>query len=151
MGVTIKSLLKLEELASLLSKVDQSNGKSLNWALKPSMLALVQHKYLKHPCIWVKLLVASCLSSIMMLAAPIPPYNNDIMRRVIRLVVETFQDLDNSEGHTFGKRLNMLEVRALIRSYELMFEMECDDLILKIFQCFFIIRKHHPDTIITHI
>jgi len=39
----------------------------------------------------------------MMPKVPIPTYNDDIMRRVFRLVVDTFQDLDNSEGPTFGR------------------------------------------------
>ena len=66
----------------------------------------------------------------MMLTAPIPPYNDDIMRGFFRLIVETFQNLDNSEGPTFGKRLEILEVMALVRSYDLMFDLECDGLIL---------------------
>ena len=110
--------------------MDLLDEKNLIWALKRAMLALVQHKYLEHPCIVVKLPVASCPSSIMMLIAPIPPYNDDIMRRVFRLIVETFQDLDNSEGPTFEKRLEILEVMALVRSYDHMFELECDDLTL---------------------
>ena len=125
MGVTTKSLLKLEELASLLSKVHQSDGKILIVALKPTVLALIQHKFLENSCIGFKLLVAFCLISIMMLTAPIPPYSDDIMRRVFRLIVDAFQDLDNSEGPTFGKRLEILEVMALVRSYDLMFDLDC--------------------------
>lgn len=94
------------------------------------MLALIQHKFLEHPYVGVKLLVASFLSSIMMLIIPIPPYSDGLMRRVFGLIVETFQDLDNSEGHTFGKRLEILEVMVLVRPYDLMFELECDYCIL---------------------
>lgn len=122
-GVATKAILKLEELASLLSKVHQSDGKILVWSLKPTMLTLIQHNFLENPCVGVKLLVASCLSSIMMLTTPIPPYSDGLMRRVFRLIVETFQDLDNSEGPTLWKRLEILEVMALVRSYDLMFEL----------------------------
>lgn len=82
MGVRTKSLIKLEKLASLFSKVHQSDGKNLVWALKPAMLALVQHNYLKHPYIGVKLLVAYYLNGIIMLTAPIPPYSDDKMRSI---------------------------------------------------------------------
>lgn len=150
MGVTTKALLKIEELASLLSKVHRLDWKSLIWALKPAMLALIQHKFLEHPCVGVILPVSYFLSNIMMLTTPVPPYSDDLMRRVFRLIVETFQDLDYSEGPTFWKRLEILEVMALVRSYDLMFELKCDDFILQMFQCFFSVRKHHPDTIITH-
>jgi len=71
------------------------------------------------------------------------------MRRVFKLIVETFQDLDNCADSTFGKKLDILEVMAMTRTYEIMFDLECDGLILQMFQCFFSIRKHHPDTVIT--
>ncbi len=114
------------------------------------MLAIVQHKHLQHPCEGLNLPVASCLSSIMMLIAPIPPYNDDIMRRVFRLIVETFHNLDNNKRPTFGKKLEILEVTTMVRTYDIMFDLECDDLILQMFQCFFSIRKHHPDMVKTN-
>ena len=64
--------------------------------------------------------------------------------------METFQDVDNGESPNFGKRLEIVEFMALVRSYDLMFELECDNLILQMFQCFFSIRKHHPDIVMTH-
>ena len=66
------------------------------------------------------------------------------------MIVESLQNLDDSEGPTFGKRLEILEVMDLVRVYDLMFELECDDLILQMFQCFFSNRKHHPDIVIAH-
>ena len=67
----MKVLFKLDELDALLSKVNQIEGKKLIWALKPAMLALIQHKFLEEPCEQVRLPVASCLSNIMRLTAPI--------------------------------------------------------------------------------
>jgi len=55
-----KVLFKLDELDALLSKVSQLEGKKLIWALKPAMLALIQHKFLEEPCEGVKLPVAFC-------------------------------------------------------------------------------------------
>jgi len=56
----------------------------------------------------------------MRLTAPIPPYSDDIMRGVFRLIIETFRDLDNSEGPTFGKKLEIRKAMALVRSYDIM-------------------------------
>ena len=44
----------------------------------------------------------------MRLTATIAAYNDDVMRRVFRLMIETFCDLDNSVGSTSGKKLNTL-------------------------------------------
>ena len=96
------------------------------------------------------LLVASCLSSIMMLTTPIAPYNDDVMRRVFELMVGTLRDLYNSEGLTFGKKLQVLGIMAMTKTYEVTFNLKCDDLVLQTFQCFFSIRKHHLATIIAH-
>jgi len=67
------------------------------------MLALIKH-FLEEPCEGFKLLVASFLSNIMRLTSPIAPYNDDVMSRFFRLIVDTFQDLENSAGSTFGKK-----------------------------------------------
>ena len=114
------------------------------------MLALMQPKFLEYRCKGVTFPIASCLSSIMMLIAPIAPCNDDVMKRVFKLMVETLRDLDNSMGPTFGKKLQVLEIMAMTKTYEIMFDLECDDLILQNFQFFFSIRKHHPDIVITH-
>lgn len=86
----------------------------------------------------------------MRLTAPIAPYTDGVMRRVFKLIVETFQDLDNSLGSTFEKKLHILGGMAMTRTYEISFDLEYDDLILQMFQCFFNIRKHHLDRVIAH-
>ena len=115
------------------------------------MLALVQARFLEHSSERVKLIVASCFSDILRITTPFPPYNDDIMKRIFRLIVGTFQDLDNCAGSTFGRKLKVLEVMAMTQTYEVMFDLECDDLILQMFQCFFNIRRHHSDIAIAHI
>lgn len=49
-----------------------------------------------------------------------------------------------------GKSLRSYKIMAMIRSYDTMFALECDDLILQMFQFFFSIKKHHPDMVKTH-
>ena len=67
LGMDLKSgrsendFLMFEKLESCLSKVEQSDW-SLNWALEPSMLALVQARFLEHRSERVKLIAASCFS-----------------------------------------------------------------------------------------
>ena len=114
------------------------------------MFALVQARFLEHPSERVKLIAASCFSDILRITTPFPPYNDDIMKRIFRLIVGTFQDLDNFADSTFGRKLKVLEVMAMTQTYGFMFDLECDGLILQMFQCFFSIRRHHSDTVIAH-
>lgn len=150
MRVAWKIFFKLDELDALLSKVRQLEGKKLIWALKLAMLALIQPKFVEEPCEGVRLPVASCLNNIMRLNAPVAPYNDDVMRRAFRLMIETFRDLDNNVGSTFGKKLEILGVVATTRTYKIMFDLECDGLIPQMFQCFFSVRKHHPNIDVAH-
>lgn len=64
LNITTKNFLNLENLDSHLSKVSQSDLRVLNWALKPTILALIQSIFLEHPCEGVRLIVASYLSEI---------------------------------------------------------------------------------------
>lgn len=66
-------LYQLEELDAYLSKVVHSNWKILSWALKPSMLALIQRKFMEHPCKEVRLVVTSYLFEIIRIVAHVPP------------------------------------------------------------------------------
>ena len=90
MNMTWRVMSKLDELNEILSKISQVEGKKLIWALKPSMLALIQPKFLKEPCKRVILPVALCLSNIMKLTTPIDPYSDDVMRSIMRLIVGIF-------------------------------------------------------------
>ena len=101
------------------------------------MLALVQARFFEHPSDRVKLIAASCFSDILRITTPFPPYNDDIMKGIFRLIVGTFQDLYNCVGSTFGRKLKVLEAMAMTQTYEVMIDLECDGLILQMFQCFF--------------
>ena len=76
-------LSKLEGLSLYLSKVDQSDWRLLNWALQPSMLALVQHRLIEHPHKDVRLTMASCLSEILRTTTHVAPYNDNILKKAL--------------------------------------------------------------------
>ena len=38
----------------------------------------------------------------------------------------------------------------MLRTYDIMLDLACHDLVCQMFQCFFNIRKHHPDTVRTN-
>lgn len=105
---SVIDLCKLEELDTCLFKVGQPEWKKLNLVLKPSMLALIQPKFWEHPCEEVKLTVASCLNKIIALTSPLFPYDNDIMREILQLIVEALQGLNNIMLPTFQKRCKIL-------------------------------------------
>ena len=94
------------------------------------MLALVQARFLERPSERVKLIAASCFSDILRITTSFPPYNDDMMKRIFRLIVGTFRDLENYAGSTSEKKLKVLEVMAMTQTHEIMFDYDCDALIL---------------------
>eukprot|EP01018_Ginkgo_biloba_P036140 Gb_09525 [translate_table: standard] len=140
----------LEQVESCLSKVEQSPSEAMLDAVCPSMNALVTPELLRHPDKDVGLIVVTCISEITRITAPEAPYNDDLMREIFQLIVASFQGLDDISSPSFGRRVTILETVAKVRSCVVMLDLECDDLILEMFQHFFATaRENHPENVIT--
>ncbi|CDY70511.1 BnaC01g40770D [Brassica napus] len=133
----------LDELLPLLDKiftclvdVEQSPPASMQNALSPLMTALVDGKLVKHSDIDVKVAVAACISEITRITAPDAPYDDDQMREVFKLIVSSFENLDDDSSRSYSKRTSILETVAKVRSCVVMLDLECDSLLIEMFQNF---------------
>ncbi|KAH0462387.1 hypothetical protein IEQ34_009962 [Dendrobium chrysotoxum] len=141
-------LLLLDKAENFLSRVEQCPPQSMHAALRPSMKALVTGDLLRHSDLDVKIAVASCLSEITRITAPDAPYDDDLMKEIFGLIVGAFKNLDEMSSRSFLKRVSILETVAKVRSCVLMLDLECDDLILEMFNHFLkTIRPKHSDTV----
>ncbi|CAJ2675066.1 unnamed protein product [Trifolium pratense] len=138
----------LIQIESCLSKVEQSPTESMHNALSPSLKALIADKLVKHSDVDVKVALASCFSEITRITAPDAPYDDDQMKEVFRLIVSSFENLHDKSSQWHSKRILILETVAKVRSCVVMLDLECDALILEMFQHFLkTIREHHPDNV----
>ncbi|KAJ1396294.1 Armadillo-type fold [Sesbania bispinosa] len=146
---SVDDLLRLlDQVESCLSRVEQSPGESMQNALAPSLKALVADELLRHSDVDVKVAVASCISEITRITAPDAPYDDDQMKEVFRLIVSSFENLHDESNRSYTKRTSILETVAKVRSCVVMLDLECDALILEMFQHFFkTIREHHPENV----
>ncbi|KAF8110876.1 hypothetical protein N665_0078s0069 [Sinapis alba] len=141
----------LDELLSLLDKiftclldVEQSPPASMQNALSPLMTALVDGKLVKHSDTDVKVAVAACISEITRITAPDAPYDDDQMKEVFKLIVSSFENLDDNSSRSYSKRTSILETVAKVRSCVVMLDLECDSLLIEMFQNFLkAVRDHH--------
>jgi sister-chromatid-cohesion protein PDS5 len=86
----------------------------------------------------------------MRISAPKAPYDDNTMKEIFQLLVDSFQGLDDVTGSQFTRRVTILETFAKIRSGNIMIDMGLNDLILKMFHQFFAtIRKYHASNVIT--
>ncbi|XP_039007782.1 protein IWS1 homolog isoform X2 [Hibiscus syriacus] len=140
----------LDQVESCLSRVEQSPSQSMQNALSPSLKALVAEHLFRHPDVDVKVAVAACISEITRITAPDAPFDDDQMREVFQLIVSSFENLSDKCSRSYIKRTSILEIVAKVRSCVVMLDLECDDLIVEMFQHFLkAIRDYHPLAVFT--
>jgi hypothetical protein len=58
-------------------------------------------------------------------------------QEVFQLIVSSFENLDDKSSRSYVKRASILETVAKVRSCVVMLDLECDALIIEMFQHFF--------------
>ncbi|KAG6728148.1 hypothetical protein I3842_02G158800 [Carya illinoinensis] len=146
---SIDELLNLlDKVESLLANVEQAPSESMKDALLPSMKALIANELLTHSEMDVKVSVASCLTEITRITAPDAPYNDDQMKEIFHLTVAAFEQLPHVSSRCYTKAVSILETVAKVRSCLVMLDLECDSLVVEMFQNFLKgLRSNQPDTV----
>uniref|UniRef100_A0A0E0GZ31 Uncharacterized protein n=1 Tax=Oryza nivara TaxID=4536 RepID=A0A0E0GZ31_ORYNI len=141
----------LQEAAKLLYRVNQCEVDRIHSALIPVMRALIKKELLDHTDPRVKLAVASCLTTLIKIRAPDPPYDDDVMKDVLKLVVGVFCELDDVDCPSYGTRVSMLGTFARIRGCALLLDLDCNDLIRDMFHHFFrTVSNTHQEHVISY-
>ncbi|KAM0049108.1 putative sister chromatid cohesion protein Pds5 [Helianthus debilis subsp. tardiflorus] len=139
----------LTEAAASLSEMDQSPSKALLESMQTLMNAIVKPEYLKHQDEQVKLLVAACTCEITRITAPEAPYDDDVLKDIFHLFVSTFKGLKDTKDPSFGRIVNILDTVAKYRSFVVMLDLECDDLVNEMFKTFFNVASDEHTEIVT--
>ncbi|KAI4329392.1 hypothetical protein L6164_021660 [Bauhinia variegata] len=144
-----KLLQCLEKLDGLLSNMSQNEKTN---ALLPAMKALISSNILRHSEEVVRIWVTSCITEIARITAPDPPFNDDLMKEIFQLTLAAFEKLSDDSDPCYEKAISILENVSLMRSSAVMLDLECDDLILQMFQSFIrIIRLNNSDQVCRNI
>uniref|UniRef100_A0A2N9IPL3 Uncharacterized protein n=1 Tax=Fagus sylvatica TaxID=28930 RepID=A0A2N9IPL3_FAGSY len=137
-------LTLLDKVHNLLANVEQAPSKSIQDALLPSMKALISNELLRHAEIDVKVSVVSCITEIMRITAPDVPYDDEKMKEIFQLTVAAFENLSHVSSRYYTKAIFILDTIAKVKSCLVMLDLECDALVVKMFQTFLkIIRSNH--------
>ncbi|XP_019433673.1 PREDICTED: uncharacterized protein LOC109340431 isoform X2 [Lupinus angustifolius] len=140
-----KNLLQLlNELALVLSTMDQAPTEPVQKSLLPSMKALISDELLRHTNEDVKISVTCCITEIARITAPEAPFHDELMKEIFKLIVSAFEKLSHASGHCYEKVLSIIDNFANLRLCLVMLDLECDDLVLEMFQHFLTnIRSNH--------
>ncbi|XP_075514314.1 sister chromatid cohesion protein PDS5 homolog D-like isoform X1 [Primulina tabacum] len=149
---SIDELLSLLQKAEkLLIKVRQQPPRSTGDALLPVMKALVTDDLLRHVDVNVQVAVASCINELTRITAPNPPYSDDEMKEVFRLFMIAFKQLPCESGPNYSRAAQILETVAKVRSCLILLDIDCDALVLEMFQLFFsTVRCSQPSNILKY-
>ncbi|KAL8153087.1 hypothetical protein V2J09_010847 [Rumex salicifolius] len=140
----------LDEVGKILENVEQSPSGTMQDALWPTRNALVSKELLGHSDPDVNVSVATCISEITRITAPDAPYSDDQMKEIFQLIVSTFEKLHDVSNRSFNKRTAILDIVAKVRSCVVMLDLECDTLILEMFQHFLkSVTDNHPEKVIS--
>ncbi|CAA7409413.1 unnamed protein product [Spirodela intermedia] len=140
----------LDQLESLLSRVEQSPSQSMLIALRPAIMGLTAKELLENVDTNVHVAVTTCISEITRITAPEAPYDDDLMKEIFQRIVQSFRNLDDMSSSLYPKRVSILETVAKVRSCVVMLDLECDSLILDMFHHFLnTIRDNHPESVFT--
>ena len=92
----------------------------------------------------VKVSVVSYITEIMWITALDAPYDDEKMNEIFQLTVVVFENLSHVSSHFYSKVISILDIVAKIRSCLVMLDLECDALVVEMFQTFFkIISSNH--------
>ncbi|KAE9616319.1 hypothetical protein Lalb_Chr04g0264431 [Lupinus albus] len=134
----------LNELALVLSTMDQAPTEPIQKSLLPSMKALISDELLRHTNGDVKISVTCCITEIARITAPEVPFNDELMKEIFKLIVSAFEKLSHVSGHCYEKVLSIIDNFANLRLCLVMLDLGCDDLVIEMFQHFLInIRSNH--------
>ncbi|XP_021298162.1 uncharacterized protein LOC110427082 isoform X2 [Herrania umbratica] len=141
-------LFLLDKVENLLISVEQAPPRSMQKALLPLMKALISDDLLRHSDMDVKVSVASCITEITRITAPDAPYSDDRMKEIFQLTVAAFENLSPVSSRCYTKAVSILDTVARVRLCLVMLDLDCDELIVEMFQQFLKkIRSNHPNTV----
>ncbi|KAL5063404.1 hypothetical protein RYX36_025141 [Vicia faba] len=113
------------------------------------MKTLISDQLLRHADEDVKISVTACLTQITRITAPDAPYDDELMKEFLKLAVSAFEKLSHVSGRSYEKAISILENFSNIKMFLIMLDLECDDLVMEMFQQFLrIIRSNHPSNVI---
>ena len=143
-------LTLLDKVENLLAYVEQEPSKSMRDALLPSVKALITNKLLRHAEMDVKVSVFSCLIEITRITAPDAPYRDEQMKEIFQLILAAFENMSHLSTRSYKKVVSILDTIAKVKLCLVMLDLECDALVVEMFQSFLkIIRSNYPPAVLS--
>nr|POF19526.1 sister chromatid cohesion protein pds5 [Quercus suber] len=98
----------------------------------------------------VKVSVVSCFIEIRRITVPDAPYKDEQMKEIFQLIVVAFENMSHVSICSYKKVVSILDTIAKVKLCLVMLDLECDALVVEMFQSFLkIIRSNYPPAILS--
>ena len=98
----------------------------------------------------VKVSVVSCIIEITRIIAPDAPYKDEQMKETFQFIVAAFENMPHVSTHSYKKVVSILDTIAKLKLCLVMLDLECDALVVEMFQNFLkIIRSNYPPAVLS--
>ncbi|KAL0009876.1 hypothetical protein SO802_004984 [Lithocarpus litseifolius] len=115
----------------------------------PSVKALITNKLLRHAEMDVKVSIVSCLVEITRITAPNAPYKDEQMNEIFQLILAAFENMSHVSTRSYKEVVSILDTIAKVKLCLVMLDLECDALVVEMFQSFLkIIRSNYQPTVL---
>ena len=119
-------------------------------ALFPLVKALINNKLLRDAEMDVKVSVVSCIIKITRITTPDAPYKDEQMNEIFQLIVAACENMSHVSPRSYKKVTSILDIIAKVKLCLVMLDLECDALVVEMFQSFLkMIRSNHPPAILS--
>ncbi|KAK9991277.1 hypothetical protein SO802_026262 [Lithocarpus litseifolius] len=126
------------------------HAKLVRGALFPLVKALINNKLLRHAEMDVKVSIVSCIIEITRITTPDAPYKDEQMKEIFQLIVAAFENMSHVSTCSYKKVTSILDTIAKVKLCSVMLDLECDALVVEMFQSFLkMIRSNRPPAILS--
>ncbi|XP_065858619.1 sister chromatid cohesion protein PDS5 homolog C-like [Euphorbia lathyris] len=141
-------LPQLSEVEKYLKGVPQSPLKVVQSIINVAITTLTSKQLVNNEDQHVQVSIALCLTEIMRITAPDPPCDDQLIKDLFTLIVSAFDNISDISSSSYPKRVSILKYFAKLRLCNIMLDLKCDSLILRMFKHFLAnIREHHPENV----
>ena len=138
--------LPLDLLEVCLCKVNQLPSRFIQRILSPIKDTLGQPRLFRHHDKGKRLAIAACLTEVLRILAPRTPYDDNNMIKILHLIIDNFQSLDDISADPFCIKSTILENCANVKMGNLLVDLELQNLVDDMFHHFLATIKEDHDT-----
>lgn len=143
----------LNTLNICFSQVDELHAVSMLTSINTLNTAFVSNKLLRHPNFAIQVIIVSCLSGIFrIIAHDSSLFYDEIMQDIFSVIIPSLASFIGTSINSYATEVRILDTMANVEYFFIMLDLDCEQLIIDMFQYFIVaLKSTHLENIFTSI